>query len=63
MDAELLTNPALLAVLAILVLGFVRFGIWWAILRVLLGPLLRPIPLVLIASAAAAAAAAMHLSG
>lgn len=56
MDAELLTNPALLAVLAILVLGFVRFGIWWAILRVLLAPLLRPIGLILVVMAAAAAA-------
>lgn len=63
MDAEQLTNPVLLAVLAILGLGFVRFGIWWAILRVVLSPLLRPVPLILIACAAAAAAAAMHLGG
>jgi hypothetical protein len=63
MDAEQLANPALLAVLAILGLGFVRLGIWWAILRLLLAPLLRPVPLVLIACAAAAAAAAMHLGG
>jgi hypothetical protein len=56
MDAELLTNPAVLAALAILALGFVRFGIWWAILRVLLAPLIRPIGLILVVMAAAAAA-------
>jgi hypothetical protein len=61
MDAELLTNPAILAALAILALGFVRLRIWWAILRILLAPILRPIPLVLILSALAAAATAMHL--
>ena len=61
MDAGQLANPALLAALAILGLGFVRFGVWWMVLRVLLAPLLRPIGLLLVVRAAAAAA--LHYGG
>jgi hypothetical protein len=61
MAADQLANPALLAVLAILGLGLVRFGIWWAVIRVLLAPLLSPIGLVLVA--AAAVAAFLHFGG
>ncbi len=61
MGADQLANPALLAVLAILGLGFVRFGIWWAVIRMLLAPLLRPLGLILVA--VAAVAAALHLGG
>ena len=56
-----LTNPAFLVVFAILALGFVRFRIWWAVLRVLLAPLLRPLGLILVVMAAAAAA--LHYGG
>jgi hypothetical protein len=61
MAFDQLANPALLAVLAILGLGFVRLGIWWTVLRVLLAPLLRPLGLILVG--AAAVAAALHLGG
>lgn len=61
MAFEQLANPALLAVLVMLGLGFVRLGIWWAILRLLLAPILRPVGLILLATAAAAAA--VHLGG
>ncbi len=61
MAADQLANPALLAVLAILGLGFVRLGIWWMVLRVLLAPLLRPLGLILVGTAAVAAA--LHLGG
>ncbi len=58
---EQLANPALLALLVILGLGFVRFSIWWAVLRVLLAPLLRPIGMILVVTAVAAAA--LHYGG
>ena len=59
--ADQLASPALLAAIAILGLGFVRFGVWWIVLRVLLAPLLRPVGLILVATAAVAAA--IHLGG
>jgi hypothetical protein len=61
MTADQLANPAVLAVLAILGLGFVRFGIWWAVLRLLLAPILGPLGLILVGLAAVAAA--IHFGG
>ena len=55
MGADQLANPALLALLAILGLGFIRLGIWWAVLRVLLAPLLSPIGLIVVAAGAVGA--------
>ena len=49
-----LANPMTLAVLLLLALAFVRFGIWWALIRTALGTLLRPAGLVVVAVAVAA---------
>jgi len=54
MTADQLSNPAALLVLAVVGLAFVRFGIWWAVLRVILAPLFRPLGLLLIAASVAA---------
>lgn len=59
MTAEQLSNPAVILILAVVGLAFVRFGVWWAVLRVLLAPLFRPLGLLLVA---AAVAAALHFS-
>lgn len=59
MTAEHLTSPAVILILAVVGLAFVRFGIWWAVLRVVLAPLFRPVGLLLVA---AAVAAALHFS-
>ena len=49
-----LTNPMTLAVLLLLALAFVRLGVWWALIRTVLGTLLRPAGLVVVAVAVAA---------
>lgn len=59
MTGEQLTSPAAILILAVAALAFIRFGIWWAVLRVLLAPLFRPLGLLFIA---AAVAAALHFS-
>ena len=59
MTAEQLSNPAVILILVVVALAFVRFGVWWAVLRVLLAPLLRPLGLLLVA---ATVAAALHFS-
>ena len=51
MNLEQLTSPTALALLVLVALAFIRFSIWWAILRVLLAPLLRPAGLVVVAVA------------
>lgn len=61
MGSDQLGNPALLALLAILGLGFVRLGIWWAVVRVLLAPLTCALGLIMVA--AAAVAVALHFGG
>lgn len=58
MSIDHLTSPTALAVIALLALAFVRFGVWWAIIRVLLSAMLRPLSLLVIGVALAAVAAA-----
>lgn len=59
MTVEQLTSPTAIVVLALLALAFIRFGVWWMILRVVLAPLLRPAGLLVVA---VAVAAAVHLA-
>ena len=51
MNIEQLTSSTVLAVLILLSLAFVRFGVWWGILRAVIGPLLRPAGLTVVAVA------------
>lgn len=59
MTVDQLSNPAVILILAVVGLAFIRFGVWWAVLRVLLAPLFRPLGLLFVA---AAVAAALHFS-
>lgn len=54
MTIEKLTDPTIIAIVVLLALAFIRFGVWWALLRVLLAPLLRPAGLVIVALAVVA---------
>ncbi|HET7410790.1 MAG TPA: hypothetical protein VFJ13_11380 [Paracoccaceae bacterium] len=60
MNLEQLTSPTALVILVLVALAFVRFGIWWAIIRVILAPFLRPAGLLIVA--AVAVIAVMKLS-
>lgn len=51
MNLEQLTSPTALVILVLFALAFIRFGVWWAILRVVLAPLLRPAGLLVVAVA------------
>ncbi len=51
MNMELLTSPTAIAVLVLFALAFIRFSLWWTVLRVLLAPLLRPAGLIVVAVA------------
>lgn len=51
MNLEQLTSPTAIAILVLCALAFIRFGVWWVVLRVLLGPLLRPAGLVIVGMA------------
>ena len=57
---EQLTSPTAIAILVLFGLAFIRFGLWWAVIRLLLAPLLRPAGLLV--AAAAAVAIALHLN-
>lgn len=54
MSMEEIIGPAGLVILVLLALAFIRFRIWWAVLRVVLAPLLRPVGLVVVVIAAIA---------
>ena len=51
MNLEQLTSPTALVILVLCALAFIRFGVWWAIIRVILAPLLRPAGLLVVAVA------------
>lgn len=53
MSMEEIIGPAGLVILVLLALAFIRFRLWWAVLRVVLAPLLRPVGLVVVAVIAA----------
>ena len=53
MTVEQLTSPTALVILALCALAFIRFGVWWGIIRVLLAPLLRPAGLLVVVVVAA----------
>ena len=51
MNLEHLTSPTIIAIVVLFALAFIRFSVWWVILRVLLAPLLRPTGLIVVALA------------
>lgn len=54
MTIDQLSNPTTIAIIVLFLLAFVRFGVWWAVLRVFLRPLLGPVGLVAMGAAAVA---------
>lgn len=49
MNWDQFASPLGVALLVLVALAFVRFGIWWRVIRTLLAPLLRPAGLLAVA--------------
>ena len=52
MTIDQLWQPTTFAIVLLLALAFVRMGVWWAILRVFLRPLVSPVGLAVAGAAA-----------
>ena len=52
MTIDQLWHPTTLAMMFLLLLAFVRLGVWWAVLRVFLRPLFSPVGLAVAGAAA-----------